>query len=121
MRALPQRVGVAWRRRWPRRSRPARMGGSDMRKRIAATVRAADAITGAGLEAQLRGRPEVDVVDGDVPPDVVVVAADEVDEPTLQTVRVARRSGVAGVVLVVGRLDDGGLLTAVESGATGVL
>jgi DNA-binding NarL/FixJ family response regulator len=53
--------------------------------------------------------------------DVAVVAADEVDDETLRVIKAIQRSGGPRVVLVVARPDDGGLVTAVEAGACGLL
>jgi len=52
---------------------------------------------------------------------VALVVADQVDEETARTIRGLRRRGVERVMLVVTRLDDNGLLLAVEAGVAGVL
>ena len=92
-------------------------------ERLPVYVYARDHITQSGTAAQLRGRPEVTVVDeADIDASsVAVVAADEVDEETLRVIRAIQRNGCPKVVLVVARLDDAGLLAAVESGACGLL
>jgi DNA-binding NarL/FixJ family response regulator len=94
-----------------------------MSDRVPVFVYAADPISQAGVAAQLRSRPEVHVVDeGDVDrAAVAVVMADEVDEETTRVVRAIERNGCPRVVLVVTRLDDNGLLAAVEAGACGIL
>jgi len=91
--------------------------------RLPVFVYAEDPISQAGVAAQLRGRPEVHVVpDGDIDAaEVAVVIVEEADEAAAVTVRGIRREGCPRVVLVVGDLDDAGLLTAVEMGASGVL
>ncbi|HEX9259955.1 MAG TPA: LuxR C-terminal-related transcriptional regulator [Acidimicrobiales bacterium] len=82
-----------------------------------------DPISQAGVASQLRGRPEVVVVDeADIDSaDVAVVIVDQLDEVSARTVRAVQRNGCPRVVLVVSVLDDGGLLAAVELGACGVL
>ncbi len=90
--------------------------------RIPVFVYASDPVSQAGLASQLRRRPEIHVIDGD--PDaasVAVVLVDEVDEPAVNVVRAVQRNGCPRVVLVVARLEDGGLLSAVEAGACGIL
>jgi DNA-binding NarL/FixJ family response regulator len=52
---------------------------------------------------------------------VVVVATDEVTAETISTVRALQHDGIQRVVMVVTRLDDAGLLSAVEAGACGIL
>lgn len=82
-----------------------------------------DPISQAGVATQLRSRPEVLVVDeADIDrADVAVVIVDEMDEDCARTVRAVQRNGCPRVVLVVGTLDDAGLMVAVEVGACGVL
>jgi DNA-binding NarL/FixJ family response regulator len=92
-------------------------------QRIAVAVRAQDSITRAGLVSQLAHRHEVQVVDVDdaVAGGVTVVLADEVDDTTIRAVRTARVGDTNRVVLVVTRLTEGDLLSAVEAGASSVL
>lgn len=94
-----------------------------MGERLAVYVYSDDPISQAGVATQLRGRPEAYVVDGDRIDDahVVVVVADEIDESTVRVVRGLRVRGGPRVVLVVTRLDDSGLMTAIGSGVAGVL
>jgi DNA-binding NarL/FixJ family response regulator len=84
---------------------------------------AADPVSRAGTISQLRAatgiRAVEEVVTGRT--DVVVVVADEVDEEVTRRIRALRRSGVERVGLLVARLDDQGLLAAVEAGVSGVL
>ncbi|MGH9058606.1 MAG: response regulator transcription factor [Acidimicrobiales bacterium] len=86
-------------------------------------VYAADPISAAGLTSQLRGRPEVTVVgDGEIDAArVALVVADEVDQETVRVIRAVQRNGCPRVVAVVTRLDDAGLLAAVEAGSCGIL
>ncbi|MBW3555967.1 MAG: LuxR C-terminal-related transcriptional regulator [Actinobacteria bacterium] len=94
-----------------------------MSDRIAVYVYAHDPISQAGLASQLRVRPELHVVDDDVDQaQVAVVVVDEVDEETTRVVRaIQRNNGIPRVVLVVTRLDDGGMLAGVEAGACALL
>ena len=94
-----------------------------MADRIPVFVYAADPISQAGLASQLRSRSEIWVVDeADVDTaSVAVVSADEVDEETTRIIRALQRNGCPRIVVVVARLDDGGLLSAVQAGACGLL
>jgi DNA-binding NarL/FixJ family response regulator len=90
--------------------------------RTAVRVHASDALVHAGLTAQLRPRFELDLLEGDeeTRAEVVIVAADTVDESALRAVR-AVRGDRARVVLVVRDLDDAGVLAAVEAGAVAIV
>lgn len=94
-----------------------------MTGRVSVFVYAADPVSAAGVVSELRLRPEVLVVDDtDIDQaEVAVVVADEVDPVTVRTVRAIQRNGCPRVVMVVTRLDDAGLLAAVEAGACGML
>ena len=92
-----------------------------MAQRVPVFVHAADPISQAGIATQLRGRPELWVVDDVDIAAVAVIVADEVDEDTQRTIRAVQRNGCPRVVLVVTRLDDTGLLAAAEAGACGML
>src|ERR1700704_6877528 len=86
-------------------------------------VYARDPISQAGLASQLQGRPEVLVV-GEEELDmaaVAVVVADDVDDETVRTIKALQRNGCPRIVVVATQFDDGGLLSAVESGACGLL
>lgn len=86
-------------------------------------VYADDAISRAGLVAQLRHRPEVLLLaegeEGDAA--VAVVVATEVDAEAIRLIRATRVGSATRVVLIATRLDDTGLLAAVEAGAVGLL
>lgn len=92
-------------------------------ERVAVYIHAADAISRAGLTAQLRSRPEFRVVEDDDRhlADVAVVMAEEADEETGGVLRSIERGGCRRLVLVVTRLDDAELLSAVEAGACAIL
>lgn len=94
-----------------------------MTERMTVRVHAADPISRAGVASQLRSRPEVRVVDEGEPeePAVAVVVADEVDDGAVRILRSLQRQQAVRVVLVAARLDDTGLLRAVEAGVSAVL
>ncbi len=91
--------------------------------RIRVYVAASDPVSQAGIASQLRSQHNLETVDErQVDADVVaLVIADQMDEDTAQSIRALNRRGVERVVLVVTRVDDTGLLSALEAGARGVL
>ena len=91
-------------------------------RRVAVHVSAPDPLSRAGTISQLRAAADVVVVDEEHAGDgVALVVADEVDAETTRSIRAFRRRGVERIVLLVGRLDDKGLLAAVEAGIGGVI
>jgi DNA-binding NarL/FixJ family response regulator len=86
-------------------------------------IAADDPVSRAGAASQLRGAHDIRIVgDDELGPDAVaLVVADEVDEGTAQAIRALRARGVDRIALLVTRLDDQGLLLAVEAGVGGVL
>jgi DNA-binding NarL/FixJ family response regulator len=92
--------------------------------RVDVLVMATDPLSRAGTVSQLREAAGIRLVTdgqldgGDI---VALVVADEVDAEATRTVRQLRRRGVERIVLLVSRLDDKGLLSAVEAGIAGVL
>ncbi len=92
---------------------------------IPVVVYARDPISQTGMASALGFRPEVRIVNEEDLTEgvlsVAVVIADEVDDETVRVVRRMQRTGRARVVLVATRIDDGGLLAAIEAGACGVL
>jgi DNA-binding NarL/FixJ family response regulator len=92
-------------------------------QRICVTAVAPDPLSRAGLAATLGGQTGIVVVDTPDPdePSVAVVVADEVDEMILREIRAARAAGHERVVLLVARVDDAGLMSAVEAGVVGVV
>jgi DNA-binding NarL/FixJ family response regulator len=87
--------------------------------RIRVFVDACDPISRAGIAAELQGRPEVQVIEHDEGvTSIALVAVDELDEDALRIVRSVERNGHPRVVLVIGRVDDGDVLAAVEAGAS---
>ena len=91
--------------------------------RVNVYVHASDPVSATGVAGELRMRPEIHVVDecDCETAHVSVVVSDEVDSQAVRTVRVLQREGFRRVVMVVTRLDDAGLLAAVEAGACGIL
>lgn len=92
--------------------------------RIHLTIAAADPLSRAGLAAALRDQPAFAVDDSLGGPDgtaVAVVVTDEVDEAALREIRALRARGHERVVLLAAKVDDAGLLAAVEAGVAGVV
>jgi DNA-binding NarL/FixJ family response regulator len=92
-------------------------------RRVKVCVHASDPVSARGVGGELRSQAEVLVLDDFDPAhaDVAVIVADEVDSATVCTARAAQHDGCRRVVMVVTRLDDAGLLAAVEAGACGIL
>jgi DNA-binding NarL/FixJ family response regulator len=86
-------------------------------------VSAADPLSRAGTISQLRGEAAVRIIEEDQldGEGVALVVADEVDAEATRAIRQLRRQGIDHVCLLVTRLDDKGLLAAVEAGVGGVL
>ena len=86
-------------------------------------VRATDPVSEAGVASQLRVQHDLEVLSSDSParPDVVVLVADRVDEPTAAAIRATRDSGGPRVVLVVGSVDGVEVLAAVEAGVAAIV
>lgn len=94
-----------------------------MPERIAVFVYATDPVSEAGMVTQLKLQPElrmVEQVDVDAA-SVALVVADDVDDELVRVIRALQRNGCPRVVVVVTRLDDAGVLAAVEAGACGLL
>ncbi len=96
---------------------------SVLTERIQVYVATSDPVSRAGIASQLRGHHGLETVeerqlDASV---VALVVSDQVDEDCAQTIRTLKRRGVERVVLIVTRVDDNGLLSALEAGARGVL
>jgi DNA-binding NarL/FixJ family response regulator len=86
-------------------------------------VRATDPVSEAGVASQLRVQHDLEVLSSDSPvrPDVVVLVADRVDEPTATTIRLTRDAGGPRVVLIVGSVDGVEVLAAVEAGVAAIV
>lgn len=115
--------------------------------RVPVVVYADDPVTRSGVEAQLRGRPGVELretgtwridvldietgVDGypnghlgspdESPATVAVVVVDEVDDKAVRTIRALARTDGSRVLVVAGRLDESSVLAITEAGACGLL
>ncbi|MFJ9821113.1 LuxR C-terminal-related transcriptional regulator [Streptomyces sp. NPDC101151] len=94
-----------------------------MPTRIPVYIHAEDPISEAGLEATLKSRPEVILVGEDTIDDasVVIEAAEGLDEATLRTLRHLSRKGCRRIILVIGSLDESGLLSVIEAGVCAVV
>jgi DNA-binding NarL/FixJ family response regulator len=88
---------------------------------IRVRVHANDRLSEAGVTAELQQWPEVHVVAAEDDADVAVVVADDIDDGALRMLRAAQRGNGDRAVLVATRIDDRGLLEAVEAGACGVV
>jgi DNA-binding NarL/FixJ family response regulator len=91
--------------------------------RVKVFIHASDPVSAMGVAGELRLRPELHVVDEHDcdRAQVAVVVVDEVDSAAVRTVRQLQRDGCQRLVMVVTRLDDAGLLAAVEAGSCGIL
>jgi DNA-binding NarL/FixJ family response regulator len=82
----------------------------------------ADPLTRAGIQAQLGRRSDMALSTGPASDDAVtVLATDEVDAAAIRAIRAAQAAGHHRIVVLVGRIDDAGLLNAVEAGISGVV
>jgi len=88
---------------------------------IRVRVHASDRLSEAGVTAELKQWPEVSVVADADEADVAIVVADDVDRDAVRMLRAAQRGDGDRAVLVATRIDDRGLLEAVEAGACGVV
>jgi len=86
-------------------------------------IAADDPLSRAGIESQLRGEPTIRLVESGAkdPAVAAVIVAEAVDGDVVTELRRLRREGVERCVLVVTRLDDAGMLLAVENGVAGLL
>jgi DNA-binding NarL/FixJ family response regulator len=94
-----------------------------MQPRVSIYVYADDPILQAGMVSQLRGRPEIDIVEASelARAQLGVVAADALDDETLRIMRSLKRAGVAHTVLVMRAIDDAAVVSAAEVGVSGLL
>jgi DNA-binding NarL/FixJ family response regulator len=97
------------------------MPATDLAQIVFAIV-GADALTAAGIEAGLRGRSDLQLArdSSSVTVAVALVVADGIDDVALRLVRSERSAG-RRPLLLVGHIEDGGLLAAVEAGVCGVV
>jgi DNA-binding NarL/FixJ family response regulator len=94
-----------------------------MGQRISVYVYANDPILQAGVSSQLRGIPEVTLVDQSEldQADVAVVVADLVDEAILRVLRAIQRGSAPRTVLIAASLDESTVVAAAEAGVSGLL
>ena len=94
-----------------------------MGQRISVYVYANDPILQAGVGSQLRGSPEVAVVDQSEldQADVAVVVTDLVDETVLRILRAIQRGSAPRTVLIAAALDESTVIAAAEAGVSGLL
>lgn len=94
-----------------------------MGQRISVYVYANDPILQAGVGSQLRGSPEVAVVDQSEldQADVAIVVADLVDETVLRILRAIQRGSAPRTVLIAASLDESTVIAAAEAGVSGLL
>ena len=94
-----------------------------MGNRLSVLVHGDDPISEAGVASQLRGRPEVSVLDPRhaEDADVAVVVVDTLDNDTDCTVRAIRRNACDRVVVVSTAIDDSALMRSVELGVNAIL
>jgi DNA-binding NarL/FixJ family response regulator len=100
-----------------------RLEGESMGSLTSVRVRASDPVSEVGVASQLRYHNDFEVLspDSQAVPDVVVLVADRVDESTVRTVRELRQQPGTRVVLVVGAIDGGAVLAAVEVGVAAIV
>jgi DNA-binding NarL/FixJ family response regulator len=94
-----------------------------MQPRVATYVYADDPILQAGMVSQLRGRPEIDIVEATElsRAQVGVAAADALDDETLRILRALKRAGIAHTLLIMRAIDDAAVVSAAEVGVSGLL
>src|SRR5215471_17299626 len=93
-------------------------GGEVSYERVRVFVAAGDPVSRDGVASQLRGHGVELVEERWLETAVVgVVVVDEVDDQAVRDIRSLKRRGVESVVVVATRVDDTGLLAAVEAGA----
>ncbi len=89
--------------------------------RIPVFISATDPVSHAGIASQLRGGSVVETGDPSTADAVALVVVDQVDAEAVAAIRSLRTRGLTRLLVLVARIDDKGILAAVEAGATGVL
>jgi DNA-binding NarL/FixJ family response regulator len=91
-------------------------------ERIEVFISACDPVSREGVVSQLRGHPVTPVEERELNPRVVaLVVVDEVDDRTTHEIRSLKQRGLERIVVMATRVEDSGLLAAVEAGANGFL
>jgi DNA-binding NarL/FixJ family response regulator len=94
----------------------------DPEERVEVFISACDPVSRDGIISQLRGQTVTAVDDRKLHPNVVaLVVVDEIDDQTAREIRSLKNRGLDKVVVMATRVEDSGLLAAVEAGATGFL
>jgi DNA-binding NarL/FixJ family response regulator len=88
--------------------------------RIQVRVLAADPVSQAGVQSQLRFRPELEVVERG-PAQVAVIVADVIDAAVLELVRQQRRAEDARVVLVCVQVSNDDVLAGIAAGVSALV
>lgn len=96
-------------------------GSITMTLRVPVFVFAHDPVLQAGVESQLRGQPEVEIVDTPDRSRVAIVVADQVDDDVTTAMRGLQRNGVPRIIGVIAVLDASGVICLAEAGACGML
>lgn len=85
--------------------------------RVRVHVHAEDPISKVGVVSQLKPRPEVEVVEEDATDTAVeIVVVDTMNDTTVRSLREITRRGVARPLLVINRMEESALPTAIECG-----
>lgn len=87
-------------------------------------IHGSDVISQAGVTSQLRGRPEVRLIEDSKREDiaVAVIVTEEIDAEATRTFRSLRRDdGGPRLLVVATTIDDGGLVNAAEGGVAGLV
>jgi DNA-binding NarL/FixJ family response regulator len=94
-----------------------------MSSSVTTYVHGADPISQAGVVSQLRGRPEVRIVEeaGLDQATVAVVVTEQIDDDAARVLHALRRDGLPRLIVVATAIDDAGLVAAAESGVSGLL
>ncbi|QDO90011.1 response regulator transcription factor [Ornithinimicrobium ciconiae] len=90
---------------------------------ITTYIHGADPISQAGVVSQLRGRPEVRIVE-EARLDqatVAIVVTETIDESATRILHGLRRGDLPHLIVVATAIDDAGLVTAAESGVAGLI
>jgi DNA-binding NarL/FixJ family response regulator len=92
-----------------------------MPQKVRVSVYARDPVSRAGVLAELRPRPEVEVVEHEFDAEVAIVVADRLDAECERIIRAVRRTSTARVVAVIADLEGAAVLATVEAGASGLI
>ena len=90
-------------------------------ERVPVVICTGDPVSHAGISSQLRGGGVIETTDVEAADAVALVVVDQVDAECVGTMRALRTRGAAHMLLLVSRIDEKGVLAAVEAGATSIL